>query len=58
MLKLSKEDARLRIEKTKVGKEGGMDEAKFKDAVAKLKAAKFTNILNLIKNLGDSTTAS
>jgi len=58
LIKLRVEDARLRIEKSKVGKEGGMDEAKFKDAVAKLKAARFTNILNLIKNLGDSTTAS
>ena len=35
-----------------------MDETKFKEALAKIKAKRFTNQLNLIKNIGDSITAS
>ena len=37
---------------------GGIDEAKWKEISAKLKQIKLTSILNLIKNIGDSITAS
>lgn len=53
-----KDAAILKIQKSKVGKEGGMDEAKFKEAVTKFKTTRITCILNLIKNLGDAITAS
>jgi hypothetical protein len=35
-----------------------MEETKFKEALAKIKAKRITNQLNLIKNIGDSITAS
>jgi hypothetical protein len=54
----AKTEAALRAGKSKVGQDGGMEESKYKEEVAKSKAAKLTHILNLIKNLGDCTTAS
>ena len=44
--------------KAKAIKAKGDDETTTKEALAKLKATRKTNILNLIKALGDSTTAS
>ena len=35
-----------------------MDDAKFKEGLAKIKAKRFTNQLAIIKNIGDTTTAS
>ena len=54
----SSEEAILMNKKTRNSNEGGIDEAKSKEISAKLKQMKVTNILNLIKNVGDSITAS
>ena len=54
----SSEEAKLMYKKTKSNQEGGIDEAKWKEISAKLKQIKLTSILNLIKNIGDSITAS
>ena len=58
LMNASSEEAILIIKKTRSSNEGGIDEAKSKEISAKLKQMKLTNILNLIKNFGDSITAS
>ncbi len=58
LMNASSEEAKLMYKKTKSNQEGGIDEAKWKEISAKLKQIKLTSILNLIKNIGDSITAS
>ena len=58
LLIMAKDAGKLKDAKAKVGQEGGMDENAYKEAVAKLKATRLTNIFTIIKALGDTTTAS
>lgn len=58
MIKLISEAGKLKAAKALIGKEGGMDEAAFKDAVTKHKATRLTTVFTIIKALGDTTTAS
>ena len=43
LLAAAKEEATLFLQKSRVGQEGGMDEAKFKETLAKIKAKRVTN---------------
>jgi hypothetical protein len=54
LMQAAKEHTALLAQKSR----DGMDEAKFKEALAKIRAKRITNQLNLIKNVGDSVTAS
>lgn len=60
MLAAAKEEARLILSKAslKQGEEGAADRAKWGEDMKALQAKKLTNTLNVIKNLGDSITAS
>lgn len=58
LIELSAQAAKLRIDKANVGKDGGMDESAYKEAVATLKNNQKTSIFTIIKALGDTTTAS
>lgn len=58
LIQCAKEEARLRLLKARIGKEDGIDEAKYQEQVKKVKAKRTTNTLNVIKQLGDSITAS
>ncbi len=43
LMAAAKEEATLFLQKSRVGQEGGMDEAKFKETLAKIKAKRVTN---------------
>lgn len=58
LLRSAKDAAKLKKDKASVGQEGGLTEAAYKEAVAKFKATRLTNIFTIIKALGDTTTAS
>ena len=53
-----KQEAALKLTKAKVGTEKGISQQKYDELVKKHEAKKKANMLNLIKNLGDSITAS
>lgn len=54
----NKHEAALRLTKAKVGTDKGISQEKYDELVQKHQAKKRANMLNLIKNLGDSITAS
>jgi len=58
LMNLAKDASKLKQSKATVGQDGGMSEVAYKEAVTKLKATRTTNILNIVKAVGDTTTAS
>ena len=48
----------LKKQKAQIGQEGGLDKSSYDEKVKAIKAARVTCIQNLVKNLGDCTTAS
>ena len=58
LLECGKAELRLRLEKARIGQEGGMSEAKWQEESNKLRAKRSTNTLNIVKNLGDCCAAS
>lgn len=58
LMKCAKEEAKLKMDKAKVGQEGGMDATQFAEAVKKAKAKRTTQTVNLVKACCDSISAS
>ena len=59
LAKTAKEEAQLLIHKAKSkNSNSNLDDAQFKKELAAINAKRKTDVLNVIKNLGDSCTAS
>jgi len=58
MMQTVKDEAKLMLTKARVGTEGGISQEKYAELVKRANAKKKANMLTLVKNLGDSITAS